>query len=142
MFREYNAGMGGVDLMDNMVACYRVPYRIKKWWFPFYTWSIRFVHLYLKIIHNKLYSRIFSTLVFVTVPYLIVSISSVSAVNAWRMRMRTKGRKEPFLDFLRELCIEMLTIHGSPPIKKRSTSAGPEELRCDIKIIVYWYSKK
>jgi hypothetical protein len=45
--------------------------------------------------------------------------------------MRTKGRKEPFLDFLRELCIEMLTVHGSPPIKKRTASAGPEELRCE-----------
>jgi hypothetical protein len=23
MVQQYNAGMGGVDLMDNMVACYR-----------------------------------------------------------------------------------------------------------------------
>jgi hypothetical protein len=49
MFRQYNASMGGVDLMDNMVACYRVPYRIKKWWFPFYTWSLRFVPSQMKI---------------------------------------------------------------------------------------------
>jgi hypothetical protein len=45
--------------------------------------------------------------------------------------MSTKGQKEPFLDFLRELCIEMLTVHGSPPVKKRTASAGPEELRFD-----------
>ena len=24
--------MGGVDLLDNMVNCYRVKYRSKKWW--------------------------------------------------------------------------------------------------------------
>jgi hypothetical protein len=41
MFRHYNAGMGGVDLLDNMVSVYRVSYRMKKWWYPFYTWSLR-----------------------------------------------------------------------------------------------------
>jgi hypothetical protein len=41
MVREYNSGMGGVDLLDNMVAVYRIPYRIKKWWFPIFTWSLR-----------------------------------------------------------------------------------------------------
>ncbi len=30
MVQRYNTGMGGVDLMDNMVAVYRVPFRIKK----------------------------------------------------------------------------------------------------------------
>jgi len=39
-FRNYNDGMGGVDLLDNLVACYRVLYRIKKWWFPIYIWSL------------------------------------------------------------------------------------------------------
>ncbi len=32
--QRYNTGMGGVDLMDNMVACYRIPFRIIKWWIP------------------------------------------------------------------------------------------------------------
>jgi hypothetical protein len=45
--------------------------------------------------------------------------------------MSTKGQKEPFLDFLRELCIERLTVHGSLPMEKRTASVGPEELRCD-----------
>lgn len=58
----------------------RVLYRIRKWWFAVYTWSL-----------------------------------SVSAVNAWRLRMRITGKKESFLDFLRELVIGMLSEHGSPP---------------------------
>ena len=40
MYARYNAGMGGVDLVDSMVALYRVPIRIKKWWWPFYAWSL------------------------------------------------------------------------------------------------------
>jgi hypothetical protein len=49
MIREYNASMGGVDLLDNMVAVYRIPYRIKKWWFPIYTWSLRYANPYFNI---------------------------------------------------------------------------------------------
>ena len=83
MFNHYHKEMGGVDYLDNMVAVYRVPFRVKKWWSPFYTWSL-----------------------------------SVSAVNAWRLRMRITEQKEPFLDFLRELVMEMVTTHGHPPLKR------------------------
>ena len=55
MIEAYNDNMGGVDLLDNMVACYRVPYRKKKWWFNIFIWSL-----------------------------------NVSAVNAWRLRMKVK----------------------------------------------------
>ncbi len=96
MIRQYNSGMGGVDLLDNMVAVYRVPYRIKKWWFPIYTWSL-----------------------------------SVSAVNAWRMRMKVTGKKEPFLDFLRELVIDMFTTHGTPPQFRRRPSSVSPDIRLD-----------
>lgn len=128
MVQKYNAGMGGVDLLDNLVACYRysnnlfffctcafysrkkiiyigltfilsrVPYRIKKWWFPIYTWSL-----------------------------------SVSAVNAWRLRMRVTGEREPYLDFLRELCISMLTEHGTAPTRKRLSNGPDTEARFDGK---------
>ena len=30
-FQEYNIKMGGVDLLDAMVARYRMQYRMKKW---------------------------------------------------------------------------------------------------------------
>lgn len=69
----------------------RIPFRIKKWWYPFYSWSL-----------------------------------SASAVNAWRLRMATRGIKEPYLDFLRELCIEMLSTHGKEPNKRRSVTAAGE----------------
>jgi hypothetical protein len=69
--------MGGIDLMDNMVVCYHISIRIKKWWFSIYTGSL-----------------------------------SVSAVNTWRLRMRQTGHKEPYLNFLRKLCIGMLTAQS------------------------------
>ncbi len=76
-----------------MIQHFRVPYRIKKWWFPFYTWSL-----------------------------------SVSAVNAWRFRMKVTGKKEPYLDFLRELIIGMFSAHGKLPSigKKRPSIAAPD----------------
>jgi hypothetical protein len=40
MLTKYNGGMGGMDLLDMMVAVYRVRYRIRKWWFPIYAWSL------------------------------------------------------------------------------------------------------
>ena len=76
---QYNEKMGGVDLLDAIVALYRVLFRMKKWWWPFYAWSL-----------------------------------SVSAVNAWRLRMAVTGNKEPFLSFLRELVMGMLAKHGKP----------------------------
>lgn len=36
--KNYNAHMGGVDLMDNMVACYRTRMRQKKWWWPIFVY--------------------------------------------------------------------------------------------------------
>lgn len=97
MIREYNAKMGGVDLLDMMVACYRVQYRMKKWWWPCYAWSL-----------------------------------SVSAVNAWRLRMRVTGKQEPFLVFLRELVVGMLAEHGKPP-KRRVSLQVDGQVRYDGK---------
>ena len=88
MVGKYNAGMGGVDLLDNLIACYRPVFRIRKWWFAFFTWSI-----------------------------------SLSAVNAWRFRMQVTGKKEAYLDFLRELVVTMLQFHGSPPL-----ASGPKKI--------------
>ena len=83
MVGQYNANMGGVDLLDSMVGVYRVSVRNKKWWSGFYMWSL-----------------------------------SVSAVNAWRLRMKVKGKKEPYLDFLRDLVCEMFAKHGSPSTRQ------------------------
>jgi len=37
MVRRYNEGMGGVDLMDRLLASYRPSIRGKKWWWPLLT---------------------------------------------------------------------------------------------------------
>ena len=95
LVQKYNRGMGGVDLLDNLVACYRIQYRIKKWWFPIYSWSL-----------------------------------STSSVNAWRLRQSVRGVKEPYLDFLRELVLEMFKVHGSPPVKRNAT-APDDDVRFD-----------
>jgi len=37
LIRQYNEGMGGVDLMDRLLASYRPCIRGKKWWWPLFT---------------------------------------------------------------------------------------------------------
>ena len=32
--------MGGVDLVDQQIACYRPKIRKRKWWWPIWTWSL------------------------------------------------------------------------------------------------------
>ena len=66
--------MGGVDLLDNMVTCYRVPYQKKKWWFTIYIWSLSvsavnawrlcnrektyyFFHKLNKMINNRIFKK-------------------------------------------------------------------------------------
>ena len=36
----YNQNMGGIDLFDQMVACYRIRIRSKKWWWPLFAWTL------------------------------------------------------------------------------------------------------
>jgi hypothetical protein len=75
---------------------------VKKWWFPFYTWSI-----------------------------------SVSAVNAWRLRNALTGKKEPYLDFLRELVIELFTVNGRPSTaNRRQSSLLPQIRRYKLNICI------
>jgi hypothetical protein len=38
--------------------------------------------------------------------------------------MQVKGLKEPYLNFLRELMIQMLTEHGSVPLRRRNLPGG------------------
>ena len=37
---KYNKGMGGVDLLDAMVAKYRGQVRRRKWWWPIFNWFV------------------------------------------------------------------------------------------------------
>ena len=36
LFQTYNQGMGGVDQIDQQVACYRTRIRQRKWWWPIF----------------------------------------------------------------------------------------------------------
>jgi hypothetical protein len=45
--------------------------------------------------------------------------------------MRQTGHKEPYLNFLRELCIGMLTEHGTKPVRRRSVVGNDGETRFD-----------
>jgi hypothetical protein len=36
LFQIYNQGMGGVDQIDQQVACYRTRIRQRKWWWPIF----------------------------------------------------------------------------------------------------------
>lgn len=38
---------------------------------------------------------------------------NASAVNAWRLRQKITGKKDGLLEFLRELAMQMLALHGS-----------------------------
>lgn len=40
MFDLYNKGMGGVDQMDQQVACYRSRIRQRKWWWPIFAYLL------------------------------------------------------------------------------------------------------
>ena len=40
LIQDYNKNMGFVDLVDQMVARYRVRIRKRKWWWCIYSWSL------------------------------------------------------------------------------------------------------
>jgi len=40
VIHQYNQSMGGVDLFDQFVSNYRIRIRSKKWWWPFFSWSV------------------------------------------------------------------------------------------------------
>jgi hypothetical protein len=46
--------------------------------------------------------------------------------------MQVTGVKEPFLDFVRELCEAMMSEHGSPPVRRNTHVVDPaDEARYD-----------
>ncbi|XP_070184500.1 piggyBac transposable element-derived protein 3-like [Littorina saxatilis] len=41
--KVYNATMGGVDRADQNIAAYRISMRTKKWWWPFFSYTLDLV---------------------------------------------------------------------------------------------------
>lgn len=84
IIKVYNTNMGGVDLVDNMVMCYTIVTRNRKWYWPLYNWflNVSLVQAW------RLYRK-------------------VGAVMGMQEHM-----KMPLLDFIRS-CVEMtVMIHG------------------------------
>jgi hypothetical protein len=50
---HYNTNMGGVDLMDRLLASYRPSIRGKKWWFPLFTNALNTTVVAAWCIHKK-----------------------------------------------------------------------------------------
>ena len=50
----YNQQMGGVDLFDQFVATYRARIRSKRWWWPFFTWSLNAAAVNAWLLHKKI----------------------------------------------------------------------------------------
>ena len=50
----YNQQMGGVDLFDKFVATYRARIRSKRWWWPFFAWSLNAAAVNAWLLHKKI----------------------------------------------------------------------------------------
>ena len=50
----YNQQMGGVDLFDQFVATYRARIRSKRWWWPFFAWSLNAAAVNAWLLHKKI----------------------------------------------------------------------------------------
>ncbi len=51
----------------------------------------------------------------------------MSAVNAWHLKMQATGDKEPILDFMRDLCVTMMSEHSSAPLQRITHVANSSE---------------
>ena len=60
----YNQKMGGVDLFDQFVATYRARIRSKKWWWPFFAWSLNAAMTNAWLLYKKIYGKNISMLAF------------------------------------------------------------------------------
>ena len=60
----YNQQMGGVDLFDQFVAIYRARIRSKRWWWPFFAWSLNAAAVNAWLLHKKFEGKNVSMLAF------------------------------------------------------------------------------
>ena len=49
--------MGGVDLFDQFVATYRARIRSKRWWWPFFAWSLNAAAVNAWLLHKKIEAK-------------------------------------------------------------------------------------
>ena len=53
----YNQKMGGLDLFDQFVATYRARIRSKKWWWPFFAWSLNAAMTNAWLLYKKIHGK-------------------------------------------------------------------------------------
>ena len=89
MLKVYNTHMGGVDLIDNLVSCYAIHTRTKKWYWCTYNWflNVQMVQAW------RLYRRI------------------------GRILGLKDREKIPLLDFMRS-CVELLAVNHGESMSK------------------------
>ena len=100
-----NKKMGGVDLLDSLVTVHRVSIRRKKWYFPFYTWSLSAA---------------------------TVNAWRLKEV-VMKARNPEEYEQEPYISFLMELFQSMLETHNSRPRHANITKKVCSEARLDGK---------
>ena len=82
----YNKKMRGVDLLGSLVTVHRVSILRKKWYFPFYTWSLS-----------------------------VATVNAWRLKEFVMKAINPEYQQEPYISFLRELFQSMLETHSSRP---------------------------
>ena len=110
--------------MDSSVATYIVTWRKRKWWWPNFGWSLS-IQVWVCVF------RVHKTNIFDVSLHTYMTI--FQAVNAWRLRQRFTGIKDPYLNFLRELIMCLLKENGTPPLQVRRTLEIPASLQQEMR---------
>ena len=94
MIHCYNRFMGGVDLIDLFIANYRIRIRSKKWWWPFFSWSVDACLVNAWLMYKSVKKELNITFRFST------RSSTASIEAAWdsKTQIRTKSHLSPHYD--------------------------------------------
>ena len=57
LISKYNEGMGGVDLLDRLLAAYRPTISSKKWWWPLFSHAVNLSIVSAWRVHCALHDR-------------------------------------------------------------------------------------
>lgn len=110
--KMYNMYMGGVDQLDQNIACYRISIRKRRWWWPLVAWSLNVIMnnaWQLWRIHVDKKTTHLDFMRAVTLPYLSVARaerknrSTISSLGSGRKRVRIQTRCDGEGHFLQRI---------------------------------------